>query len=148
MADIPGGPAARRGRRLHTVSGRACSSHTARPPAPPRRGPDRPLHVLGRAKGLLDALAQAGQLDRLGVLQARPRPQLARDLLADHPPRSRVEPVGERLLPNRARAQLHGHLVDGEPVGGDLALDDGGAEPVGGLDGDLRGVAVHRVEGE
>ena len=148
MAEVPGGTTAWRGRRLHTVSGRAWSSHSWRRPSGGRRGPGRPLQVLGDAQRLLDPLAQPGQLDHLGVVKARPGPQCLRHLDPADPAGGRVEAVGERLLAHRARTQLHGDLVDGEPVGGDLALDHGRAEPVGGLDGDLGAVPGQRVEGE
>ena len=142
MAEVPGGPTA--WAAAGSTPSRAAPA-AATPGVHRRAWTDRPLDVLGHAQGLLDALAKAGQLEHLGVVQARPRPQGA-DRLPDDPPGGRVEPVGERRL-DRARAQLQGHLVDSEPVG-DLALDDRRAEPVGGLDGHLRGVAVQRVEGE
>ena len=100
-----------------TVSGRLCSSDDA------ALGVDRPLDVLRAPVVALGALGELGHRAHLGVREAR------------------------RSTVGGARGDHVEHdLVDEEVIGRDGAADDGLPHPGRGLDGDLRAVAVGRVQ--
>ena len=139
--------AACRGRRLHTVSGRLCSSSTLCAPSMACAPSMRPLHVLRALVVLLRPPGQPGHGLDLVVGQARDGLPLRLDRNGGHRVRG-GQPVLQRLGRDRAPGDRAHDLVHQEVVRGDLAADHGLAEAPGRVDGDLRPVAVQRVEGE
>ena len=131
--------AACRGPRLHTVSGRLCSS----------RRPPKPRAPTPRPAGNGSASPRAGPAwPRPGSRRRTGRGRTAAPARRNGGHRVVGQPVLQGLRGDRAPGDRAHDLVDQEVVRSDLAADHGLAEAPGRVDGDLRPVAVQRVQGE
>jgi hypothetical protein len=108
----------------------------------------RPLDVLWRATGRLDALCKDCQRPDMVIVEAHGMLPLRFDWREAYGRRRGVEPVFLGLGGHLSLENLKRDFVDGKPAGRDITLDDSFAESPAGLQHHLRAIAIDRIERE